>query len=84
MAEQLELTLPVDQSEKAIEIKAALERARMMMNHAEELHNVLMQTMREKVRTLSTEFQKCCTHPVTKIKDDFDYHKREEWKEEVC
>ena len=56
----------------------------MMMSHAEELHDILMSSMRERIRALTKEFQSHCTHPTTKIQDDFDYHKNEEWKKEVC
>lgn len=43
-----------------------------------------MSSMRERIRALTKEFQSNCTHPTTRIRDDFDYHKNEEWKEEVC
>ena len=84
MAEQLELSLPVEQSEQAVEAKAALIRAQDQMEHAKYLHDILMNTLRERVRTFKADFQKKCTHPSTKIVDDFDYHKREDWKEEMC
>lgn len=84
MSEQLELTLPVEQSKTALRAKDSLEKTKLMMHHAEELHEILMKAMRDQIRSLTTEFQKNCTHPNTVIQDDFDYHKREDWKEEIC
>lgn len=53
------------------------------MNKWEEREKVLSQEKLEiyKLRHLAKEI---CIHPSTQDKDDFDYHRREEWTVTTC
>lgn len=82
--QQLELKLDFEQSEDAKLIKEAIIDGERLIATAEKLHKFTMDNLRKKQYELKQQFQKKCTHPKTKIVDDFDYHKNEEWKEEVC
>lgn len=84
MSEQLELSLPVEQSAEAELIKKSIEEATNLINSAEKIHRITMDTLRSRIQSLNAELKKKCTHPKTKIRDDYNYHHREEWKEEVC
>lgn len=34
--------------------------------------------------TMRRQMQELCVHPHTKTEHDFDYHKREDWTNEIC
>jgi hypothetical protein len=81
---QLELKLDFEQSEEAKLIKESILDGERTLQAAEKIHRLTMETLRERLHNLRQEFKKKCSHPKTKIRDDFNYHKNEEWKEEVC
>lgn len=82
--QQLELKLQFEQNDEAKLIQESILDGERLLQTAEKLHKLTTDVLRNRLYELRQELRKKCSHPKTKIRDDYNHHKNEEWKEEVC
>ena len=82
--QQLEIRFESEQNLEAELIKETIKTTNDLINSAEKIHRITMDTLRSRLSNLQADLKKKCSHPKTEIKDDFNYHRNEEWQLEVC